>query len=346
MLGVDPRNCGACGNVCSNGRACAGGVCVEEALGCPDQLAGWATVSGSGVNTTTGGGSIAPVRPTTLEQLVQYAGDGQPRVIEIQGSFTVGELIIRSNKTLIGVGDDATIQGGLRIHGRSASDQTSNVIVRNLRIHARSATGAQDGIEISRAHHVWIDHCEIWDAPDGNLDVVRGSDYVTVSWTKFRYTSNPPANNHRFSNLIGNSDNNEGEDGGKLRVTLHHNWWAERVHERMPRVRFGQVHVFNNYFSASGNNYCVRGGRGARLLVENNYFEGVKSPHEFNNQTDQGTAHITATGNTYDNTSGTRATGGGGTPFTQPSYSASLDSPEDARARVRDCAGPREELGR
>ena len=48
----------------------------------------------------------------------------------------------------------------------------------------------------------------------------------------------------------------------------------------MPRVRFGQVHVFNNLFAAPGNNYCVRAARGARLLVEGNTFEGVRSPRD------------------------------------------------------------------
>ena len=58
------------------------------------------------------------------------------------------------------------------------------------------------------------------------------------------------------------------EDTGRLKVTWHHNHWVERVIERMPRVRFGQVHVFNNYFASPDNNYCVRAGRGARLRAD------------------------------------------------------------------------------
>ena len=54
---------------------------------------------------------------------------------------------------------------------------------------------------------------------------------------------------------------------------MHHNWWGEGVDQRMPRVRFGQVHVVNNYYNSSGNSYCVGAGFESDLLVENNVFE-------------------------------------------------------------------------
>ena len=48
--------------------------------------------------------------------------------------------------------------------------------------------------EVWRAHHhVWIDHCEVWDAYDGNMDITHGSNWITVSWTKFRYSTAPAA---------------------------------------------------------------------------------------------------------------------------------------------------------
>jgi pectate lyase len=61
-------------------------------------------------------------------------------------------------------------------------------------------------------------------------------------------------------------------------VTYQSCWWADGVQERMPRVRFGQVHVVNNLFTCSGNNYCVRAGFEADLLVEGNVFRGVSTP--------------------------------------------------------------------
>ncbi len=307
--------------------------------GCPVELEGWATVSGDGVGTTTGGGDAAPVRPTSAQQLMDYASDSTPRVIEIDGTFDVPRLQVNSNKTLVGVGSGATINGGLRIRG-SSSSYVSNVIVRNLTVNGTNSDVDGDGMHIYYAHHVWIDHCEFFDAPDGNLDIVHGSNWVTVSWTIFRYTNNPPDDNHRFSNLVGHSDSNGSEDTGRLNVTFHHNWWSDRVHERMPRVRFGQIHSYNNYFSASGNNYCIRAGSQAHILSEGNYFHGVDSPHEFNNSSDQGTAHITERNNVYDNTTGANETGGGGTPFTNAPYSFTLDDANGVRDLVMSCAGP------
>ena len=121
--------------------------------------------------------------------------------------------------------------------------------------------------------------------------------------------------------------------GGRLKVTWHHNWWSDRVHERMPRVRFGQIHLFNNYYSATGNNYCIRAGVEANILVENNYFENVDSPHEI----DASGAIINADGNTYSGTTG--ATDESGTAF-DPPYPYSLESPEAARTAIQGNAGP------
>src|SRR6185436_9035775 len=34
------------------------------------------------------------------------------------------------------------------------------------------------------ARNVWVDHCDLGKAYDGQLDIVRGSDLVTVSWNR------------------------------------------------------------------------------------------------------------------------------------------------------------------
>ena len=179
-----------------------------------------------------------------------------------------------------------------------------------------------------------IDHLDVWDAPDGLLDITNQSDLITVSYTRFSYTSSPPANDHRYAVLIGAGDAEP--DAGYLNITLHHNYWAARVAERMPRVRFGQVHVFNNWFNSTGNNHCVRAGFESNVRVENNYFQGVNNPHEIDS--DGGTATMSAAGNTYDGTSGSRTTRG--TAFTPP-YPHTLQSPAAARTAVTAGWGPR-----
>ena len=88
---------------------------------------------------------------------------------------------MRPNKTIIGVGSNADD------HRRRASTSTGsyNVIVRNL-----SFTDAEDdAINVGQSsHHIWIDHNTFVRPVDGSVDIVRGADYVTVSWNHFDHT--------------------------------------------------------------------------------------------------------------------------------------------------------------
>jgi pectate lyase len=139
-----------------------------------------------------------------------------------------------------------------------------------------NCSGGADAVTLgSASHHVWFDHCDISDGSDGNLDVVSASDYVTISWTKFWYRGRTEG--HQFSNLIG-SDDSDTRDAGHLTVTFHHDWWADKVQERMPRARYGRVHVFNSLYTASGNSYCIGAGVNVNILAESNVFSGVKDP--------------------------------------------------------------------
>jgi pectate lyase len=311
---------------------------------CPSTLAGWASVSGDGVTTTTGGGSAKAVRPKSAAELQKYATDSAPQVIELTTNFAVPELKIGSNKTLVGIGDNITISGGIAIKG-DKNAAVSNVILRNIHVNGGTAS-SDDAVTLQYAHHVWIDHCDIYDGPDGSLDMTHAINWVTVSWTKVRYTdkyhnaAGEEVAEHRFASLIGHSDNNASEDTNRIKVTFHHDWWAEGVLERMPRVRFGQVHVYNNYFGSAGNHYCVRAGAHAAVLLESNYFDGVASPHQFNSADDQKTANITARDNVYNKTSGDQAMGGGGPAFTKAPYSPEIQSAASVPEQVKRCAGP------
>jgi pectate lyase len=101
----------------------------------------------------------------------------------------------------------------------------------------------------------------------------------------------------------------------------------------MPQARYGQVHVFNNYYApGEANNSCVKAQVESNILVENNYFLNVDQPHWLQE------GIIGARGNVYVNTTGDQDSVDG--VFTPP-YSYTLDAAEDVPAIVQAGAGPR-----
>lgn len=331
----------------------------------PDYIAadpaprGWAAQSGG----TTGGGAATPILVTSLSQFKSEVSGNTAKVIYVQGEFSPDDISIGSNKTIIGCSPGAHIKGHIGIGTGS-----SNVIIRNVRVSGYavgncaldpsfdSGEGCSSGADAigvnGSAHHVWFDHCTVMDGTDGNLDITNDANFVTVSWTKFAYTprtdnvgnDSTGASGHRYSNLVGGTDNppTNWPSTRPLNVTWHHNWWADNVVERQPRVRYGQNHLYNNYYNSSATNYCVRAGIEASILLEGNYFDGVDTPHEFNGDDDE-TAYIArGTGdrsNTYSSTSGDQSTNGGGEPFTPP-YSYTVDAASGVPNAVKAGAGP------
>jgi pectate lyase len=209
-----------------------------------------------------------------------------------------------------------------------------DVVIKNLRVNGSVSGVDGAAIQLSDAHHVWIDHCDLLDSADGLLQVVHGSDFVSVSFTKFRFTPNTPDEKHRFACLIGHSDAEEAraEDTGHLKVTLHHNWWADSIRQRAPRVRFGDVHLFNNYYSSAGNDYSVWAALGSRVLLENNYFRRVNNPHELHDPD----AQLLSVGNVYDGSVGLMQSSA--TAFTPP-YEYVMDAAIDVPDLVTQEAG-------
>jgi pectate lyase len=305
---------------------------------------GWASIEDLGQNGTSGGEGGEVVEVSTTADLLGAIQGTTPRVIRISGSLgDGGRISIGSNKTLEGVsGAGAEIQGAVRIDG------SANVIVRNLRIVGNDCADAQviddeldcssgsDAVTIRNgAHHIWVDHCDVLDGSDGNLDVTEQADYVTISWTKFYYSRERPGGHH-FSNLIGGGDGAMG-DAGHLRVTFHHCWWADRARERMPRVRYGKVHIFNSLYTSVGNNYCVGVGAYANVLTEHNVFIGVSDPVNTTNYSNASSVALSR-GNLYVSVKGEMADLGTGA-FAPP-YPYELDPTPGLEDRIRNGAGP------
>ena len=208
---------------------------------------------------------------------------------------------ISANTTLVGVGRNARVLGAwFDVRPSSTSGNTPmNVIIRNLAFEDTydcfpqwspndGSTGnwnsLYDVISVRNATHVWIDHNSfgdvattnetlptyfgrLYEVHDGLLDVTNESDLVTISWNRF--------SNHDKTMLVGSSDSAVA-DRGKLRLTLHHTLFQD-VGPRVPRVRYGQVHLYSNHYKL-GDEGAVRYGYSwgvgveSQIYAEQNHF--------------------------------------------------------------------------
>lgn len=230
-------------------------IIQAQTIAVPDGYAGY--------KGTTGGGDATADTVTSLSELKAAVENDIPAVIVVDGRINTGggNISFGSNKTVVGANSSSGIYGGtIKIQG-------SNYIIQNLTF----GPSGEDVMEASGATNVFVTKCSFYDSQDELFSIVRAADFVTVSWCKF-YFENPTS--HSFAHLIGNSDDRT-SDRGKLHVTMHHNWYAENVLERMPRVRFGHVHIYNNYYNSVGNHYCIGTGVECHIRLENAYFDNV-----------------------------------------------------------------------
>ncbi|WP_405973056.1 polysaccharide lyase family 1 protein [Streptomyces sp. NBC_00988] len=230
---------------------------------------------------------------------------------------------VPANTTVVGVpGTKAGITGGmLQIQG------VDNVIVRNLTFAATQdcfpqwdpTDGASgnwnsqyDAVTLRGATHVWADHNTFTDAPgldtsdptyygrqyqihDGDLDITKGSDLVTVERNQFT--------NHDKTMLIGSSDT---DSVGKLRVSIHHNVWKGIV-QRAPLARIGQIHIYNNFYDTTNLNgyvlqYSVNSRAKAQVVAEDNYWRIPASQKVGKLFSGDGTGSIAGGGNLVNGT--------------------------------------------
>jgi pectate lyase len=204
------------------------------------------------------------------------------------------QIKIGSNTTIVGLGPDAGFQHANLYVGAG----TDNVIVRNLRLTDAADCFPQwdptdtsvgnwnsnyDLMSVTGGTHVWVDHVSFSDGSDqdaaqplyfnrpyqvhdGELDITKGADFVTASWNDFA--------DHDKTMLIGSTDSPT-YDVGKLHVTLHHDRFGN-VLERVPRVRYGQVDVYDNYYLASSAQtyqYSLGAGVNSAIYASNNVFQ-------------------------------------------------------------------------
>ncbi|CAL9321589.1 pectate lyase family protein [Streptomyces sp. SudanB52_2052] len=201
------------------------------------------------------------------------------------------QLTVPSNTTLVGAGRDARLLGVFL-----TVNTGRNIIVRNLHLEAPvdhftswspddgthgSWNARFDALTVITGKHLWIDHCTFTDgrfpdreAPlgfhgervqrhDGLLDIEDGSDFVTVSDSRFE--------DHDKAILVGSGDGRGDRDRGHLKVTFARNLF-DGLTQRAPRVRFGQVHVVNNVHRGRPPLYALGVGVESALFSERNVF--------------------------------------------------------------------------
>jgi pectate lyase len=282
----------------------------------------------------TGGADGNVVTVITAEDLKRYAVSSEDCVIRVTGAIDLesvgGKISIKPNKTITGSDPNTVITGNLAF---DKDYPVSNIIIRNLNITNPDGLGSGDGITINAVSKIFITNCTVYDCKDGCIDITGRTDYVTVSWCRFYYTG--PNNSHRFVNLIGASDRTV-DDMNSLHITFHHNWWSSLCNERMPSVRFGRVHVYNNYYNCSGNNYCIRARLYSQCLIENNYFDNVDNPY-YILVTSGEKGKIQASGNFFQNCTG-RIDPGQDIVF-MPPYPYTLDKAADLPGVIMARAG-------
>jgi len=238
----------------------------------------------------TGGAGGATVIVSNYGDLAAYCTYPLPLIIKVSGVISNNSTITAANaycdipsnapnKSIIGIGTNALI------YGTDLRPSATNIIIRNLSM-ACVPGGTNDCITMDGGSNgtnadTWIDHCDFYNGQDGNVDATKGVDNITISWCRFHYSvAGNPALDHRLCDLIGSADNLEGLDLGHLHVTFNHDWYDTNCMERMPSVRFGRVHIYNNYYTCPTNDYCVRTRIEAQVLVESTYFSGINDPFE------------------------------------------------------------------
>ncbi len=225
--------------------------------------------------------------------------DGSIVTNEVAGAIetTFGAIFkVGSNKTLLGVGD----QGFLNRIGLVIQCQ-SNIIIRNIKFTMKNVPATHDGEykildtdgtttigdpdcvgiqadaesvpEAERiSQHIWIDHCEFYnenidnkDRYDGLVDNKNNVQNLTISWCYFH--------DHSKALLSGKGSS----DDYNRTITFHHNYFYQVFGSRLPLLRFGQHHYFNNFMEN-----CEGDGLNLRIntncYIERNYFKDSKKP--------------------------------------------------------------------
>lgn len=277
------------------------------------------------------------------------------------------QLNLKSNTTIIGLGNNSGIRGGtISING------IKNVVIRNLTLvdaidmfphHEVNTKGETDGfnaqfdcitIQGSNTANIWIDHCtmkdtlvmqhvqsgtkEKWQNYDGLCDIKGDGNGITVS--------NCHMYHHDKTMLVGSDDDEGNNEVRKLSIINNH---FDTCVQRLPMARNSQFHVLNNWYTfdktqsvgdgKTSGDYCIGARKGALIYSEANYFDSNMQYSIRGNKDTSSTAKVYDTGSVDNNTKKTdEYTAVNSAPFTVP-YSYEPMTAENAKTYVAANAG-------
>lgn len=205
-------------------------------------------------NTAAGvlAGKGADGKISLLEALRGAGGSGTmgPRLVtfSVSGTIDFTGLDYELENGAPGNYDDLTIDGGdapnkgIQVIGGAFSIRVDNVILRFFkRRSGATASTSFDSLRLDGATNVMVDHCSAGAGDDGDLDVVGGSDNITVQWS-----------------IIG-----PGFGSGNMLIkpagsaTIHHNAFmkSDGGSTRWPEAAGGEIDFRNNVFYRDGSGF-------------------------------------------------------------------------------------------
>ena len=184
------------------------------------------------------------------------------------------ELMVTSDKTIDGRGANVHIAYGAGI----TMQFVRNVIIHNLHIHDTiSAQGGLirdsvehiglrtasdgDGVSIYGSTNIWVDHLSMSNCQDGMIDIIEGSTGITLS--------NNHMTHHNDVMLFGAHDTHSMD--AIMQVTVAFNHFGRGLIQRMPRCRWGFIHVVNNDYT-HWIMYAIGGSAHPTIISQGNRF--------------------------------------------------------------------------
>ncbi|KAM7479985.1 hypothetical protein LguiA_028198 [Lonicera macranthoides] len=250
-------------------------------------------VLGFGRHTTGGkGGKIYVVTDPSDNDLVNpKVGTLRHAVVQTEPLWIIfaHDMVIRLSEELIMTSDKTIDARGAQVHIVNGAGITMqfvhNVIIHNLHIRdIKPGNGGMirssmdhygfrsrsdgDGLVIFGSTNIWIDHVSMSNCVDGLIDVIQGSTAVTISNCHFTH--------HNDVMLFGASDSYQKDE--IMQVTVAFNHFGQGLVQRMPRCRWGFIHIVNNDYT-HWLMYPIGGSSHPTLLSQGNRFIAPPNPN-------------------------------------------------------------------